>query len=390
MSLYRSPVRRVEQTTDKHLLIVDDMAQMRDMIRVMLRKNGYQVVTAVDSGNRALRELALHPTDLVIADWLMPNMSGIELLKEIKGNPEFFLTPVLMVTGENDDAKVRYAVEEGVDGFLMKPFSEIDLIRNIKLALGKKTALKSESEKRIIEMKRLMLSKDYREALEVGYEIFKVSNNQRVALMICDCLYKLNDCDKAMSMIVDVDTENQTSRYSNLLGKIHLDLGQCDQAISALENAVRMNHLNSDLKIDLAGAYFAVGRCEEAEQAIQGIITSNPTDLNKVNIAQIYLDQNNLDKAGHLLDQTVEPIQSTVNVFNNYAVALRQVERLEDAANIYLKCLKIDPESDVLHYNLAVLYIKSNRISEAHEVLTKALKLNPDNKLAKELLLKCQ
>ena len=130
------------------------------------------------------------------------------------------------------------------------------------------------------------------------------------------------------------------------------------------------------------------GGNEEAERVILSILNARPTDLELVSIAQIYLDQDQMDKAGDCLKQTVDPIKETVPVFNNYAVALRRADRLEDATDIYLKCLKIDPESDVLHYNLAVLYAKSNKLKEAKEAAENALKLNPDNEYAKDLLMK--
>jgi len=232
------------------------------------------------------------------------------------------------------------------------------------------------------------LSKKYREALELGFEILKVSKNQRVALMTSECLYQVEEYDKAISMIADTEEENRSSQSSNLLGKIQLSLGQYSQGIIALEQAVKLNPLNQERKIDLAGAYFATGNNEAAEKVIQGIVGSHPTDLELIGVAQIYLDHDYLDKAGVYLKQTVDPIKDTVHVFNNYAVALRRADRLEEATDVYLKCLKIDPESDVLHYNVAVLYAKSNKFKEAREALTNALKLNPDNQHARELLQK--
>ena len=189
-------------------------------------------------------------------------------------------------------------------------------------------------------------------------------------------------------MMPDTEEKDRSSQHSNLLGKIHLSLGQYSQGIIALEQAVKMNPLNQDRKIDLAGAYFATGNNDKAEKVIQGIVNSHPTDLELIGIAQIYLDHGYLDKAGALLKQTVDPIKETVHVFNNYAVALRRADRLEDATEIYLKCLKIDPESDLLHYNLAVLYVKCNRLKEAREAAANAAKLNPDNQYAKDLLQK--
>lgn len=387
MAIYKGPTRSFKQTHDENLLAVDDLPQMRDMLRVMLRKNGYINLTMAESGKHALRHIAQKPIDLVITDWNMPNMTGIELLKHIKGDPKLYTIPVMMVSDERASDKVLYAVEEGADGFLVKPFSENDLIKNIKLALAKSAATDGMKEK-ISEMRRLKLSKNYREALELGFEILKGTKSQRVALMTCECLYQVEEYDKAIAMIADTDEKSRSSQHSNLLGKIHLSLGQYDQGILALEQAVRMNPLNYERKIDLAGAYFAAGRSEDAERVILGILNARPTDLELVSIAQIYLDQDQMDKAGECLKRTVDPIKETVPVFNNYAVALRRADRLEDATDIYLKCLKIDPDSDVLHYNLAVLYAKSNKLKEAKEAVANALKLNPDNEYAKDLLTK--
>ena len=387
MAIYKGPTRSFKKTNDESLLAVDDQSQMRDMLRVMLRKNGYVNLNITESGKQALKHIAQKPIDLVITDWNMPNMTGIELLKHIKGDPQLYAIPVMMVSDERASDKVLYAVEEGADGFLVKPFSENDLIKNIKLALAKNASTDAIKVK-ISEMRRLKLSKNYREALELGFEILKNTKNQRVALMTCECLYQVEEFDKAIAMITDTDEKSRSSQHSNLLGKIHLSLGQYDQGILALEQAVRMNPLNYERKIDLAGAYFAAGRNEEAERVILSILSARPTDLELVSIAQIYLDQDQMDKAGDCLKQTVDPIKETVPVFNNYAVALRRADRLEDATDIYLKCLKIDPESDVLHYNLAVLYAKSNKRKEAKDAAENALRLNPDNEYARDLLMK--
>jgi two-component system chemotaxis response regulator CheY len=386
MAIYKGPTF-FRQTHGENLLVVDDVSQMRDMLRVMLKKNGYVNLNMVESGKQALKQISLKPIDLVITDWNMPNMSGIELLKHIKGDPNLYTIPVMMVSDERASDRVLYAVEEGADGFLVKPFSENDLIKNIKLALTKNKAADAMKEK-INEMRRLKLSKNYREALELGFEILKNTKNQRVALMTCECLYQVEEYDKAIAMIADTDEKSHSSQHSNLLGKIHISLGQYSQGILALEQAVRMNPLNYERKIDLAGAYIASGRKEEGERVILSILNGRPTDLELVSIAQIYLDYDQIDKAGDCLKKTVDPIKETVSVFNNYAVALRRADRLEDSTEIYLKCLKIDPASDVLLYNLAVLYAKSNKLKEAKEALDSALKLNPKNEFARDLQMK--
>lgn len=387
MALYKGPTRPPRSAITKTLLLVDDLPQMRDTLRVMLKNNGFANLITVESAKEALKQIGLQSMDLLITDWTMPNMTGIELLKQIKSDPRWYKLPVLMVSDEAESDKVLYAVEEGADGFLVKPFSENDLVGKVKLALAK-DASQDGLEQQISEMRRLKLSKNYRAALELGFALLERSKNQRVALMTCECLYQLEEYDKAISMMADTDEKSRTSQHSHLLGKIHLGLGQYNQGIRALEQAVRMNPLNNDRRIDLSGAYFAAGKTEEAERLIQGIVANRPTDLELVSIAQLYIDQDQLEKAGKYLKQTVDPIKETVPVFNNYAVALRRANRLDDATDIYLRCLKIDPDSDVLNYNLAVLFVKGNRPAEAREALASALRINPDNPHARDLLAK--
>jgi two-component system, chemotaxis family, chemotaxis protein CheY len=387
MNTYRDQTRRTKKSAQKSLLLVDDYPEMRDIIRVMLRDNGYGNVITADCGNRALRTMESRPVSLVITDWTMPNMTGIELLTHLKSDPKYFTIPVVMISDERDSAKVLYAAEEGVDGFLVKPFSERDLINSIKAALAKCNS-KDEIEQKIVEMRRLKLSKNYQEALELGFEILNTRNHPRVLLMTCECLFQLKQYDKAISIMADVDEEDRTSQHAKLLGQIYMNAGQYAQGILALEQAVQMNALNNDLKIDLAMACFENDNIEEAERVVQSIMNNQPTDLNMVNIAKIYLERGDVDKAGIYLKQTVDPIKETVQVFNKYAVALRKADRFEDAADIYRKCLKIEPDSDILHYNLAVLYTKTHQPEEAKKSLSEALRINPDNEYARSLLFK--
>lgn len=384
---YSSPLRRQRFSISHNVLVVDDQPRMREMIRDMLRKNGFENLFFAESGKQALKFMVKQEINLVITDWNMPNMTGIELLKQLKRDPLFFSIPVMMISDEIAEDKVMYAVEEGTDGFLVKPFSENDLIKNVKQVMAK-SGSNDKMSQIIFEIRRLMLSKKYKEALTIGLEVLKYSKNQRVALLTCECFYQIEDYDRAMSMMADTDEDHRSSQQTNLIGKIHLGLGQFSQGIVALEQAVRINPLNHDRKLDLAGAYFSTGREAEAEKIIRSILSSKPTDLELVGIAQLYLDQNNMDKAGEYLKQTIDPIKESVHVFNNYAVALRRADRMEDATEIYLKCLKIDPESDVLHYNLAVLYAKINKFREAREAATEALRLNPENQHARDLLQK--
>lgn len=98
-------------------LIVDDQDVVIQLMRSILRNNGYRKVYTAKDGKSALGILDKNKVDFVITDWQMPNMTGIELLTKIRNHPKYHHLPVLMVTEEMSEEKVIYAVEEGVDGY---------------------------------------------------------------------------------------------------------------------------------------------------------------------------------------------------------------------------------------------------------------------------------
>ena len=80
------------------ILVVDDFATMRKVIRNLLKKIGYENVVEAEDGVMALKELKAQKVDFVISDWNMPNMTGLELLKAVRGDGDLQKTPFLMLT----------------------------------------------------------------------------------------------------------------------------------------------------------------------------------------------------------------------------------------------------------------------------------------------------
>ncbi|HDH98932.1 MAG TPA: response regulator [Deltaproteobacteria bacterium] len=105
------------------ILVVDDFATMRKVIRNLLRQTGYQNVTEAEDGVAALKELRSQKIDFVISDWNMPNMTGIELLKAVRADSELSSLPFLMVTAESLKENVVEAVKAGVSNYIVKPFT---------------------------------------------------------------------------------------------------------------------------------------------------------------------------------------------------------------------------------------------------------------------------
>ena len=108
---------------DMKILIVDDFATMRKVIRNLLKQVGYENILEAEDGVSALRVLKAQKVDLVISDWNMPNMTGFELLKAVRSDADLGKTPFLMVTAEALQDNVVAAVKAGVSNYIVKPFT---------------------------------------------------------------------------------------------------------------------------------------------------------------------------------------------------------------------------------------------------------------------------
>lgn len=109
--------------TNTRFLIVDDFATMRRIIRNLLRQLGYSSIDEAEDGAVALRKLESQEFDFIICDWNMPNMTGIELLREVRSNDALKELPFLMVTAEAIKENIIEAVKAGVSNYIVKPFT---------------------------------------------------------------------------------------------------------------------------------------------------------------------------------------------------------------------------------------------------------------------------
>jgi two-component system, chemotaxis family, chemotaxis protein CheY len=104
-------------------LVVDDFAPMREIVRKVLREMGFEDIQEANDGSAALPLLRSTPFDMLITDWTMPKMPGIELLKAVRSDPNLAHLPVLMVTGEVKRDQIIAASHAGVSGYIIKPFT---------------------------------------------------------------------------------------------------------------------------------------------------------------------------------------------------------------------------------------------------------------------------
>lgn len=113
------------------VLIVDDFSTMRRIVRNILRQIGLNNVVEADDGTTAWDILNREKIDFVVSDWNMPKMTGIELLRKVRGSEEFAELPFLMVTAEAQQENIIEAVQAKVSNYIVKPFTADTLQQKI-------------------------------------------------------------------------------------------------------------------------------------------------------------------------------------------------------------------------------------------------------------------
>jgi len=118
------------------ILVVDDYKTMVRIVRNLLHQLGFEDVDDANDGASALAKLRTRRFGLVISDWAMEPMSGLELLQQMRADPDLAPLPFIMITAENRKERIAKAEAAGADGWIVKPFTAETLRERITRVIG--------------------------------------------------------------------------------------------------------------------------------------------------------------------------------------------------------------------------------------------------------------
>ena len=119
------------------ILVVDDFPTMRRIVRNLLKELGFSNVDEAEDGAAGIARLRGGGFEFVISDWNMPNLDGLEMLKQIRGDAALAHLPVLMVTAESKKENIIAAAQAGASGYVVKPFTAATLDEKLQKILEK-------------------------------------------------------------------------------------------------------------------------------------------------------------------------------------------------------------------------------------------------------------
>jgi len=158
------------------VLIVDDEQDILDLIAFNLRQEGFSVLTA-DNGHAAIDLLVKKHPDLVILDWMMPSMDGLEVCRRIRKNTETSRIPVIMLTAKSDTVDKVVGLEIGADDYLTKPFHVRELLARINSLLRRVDQVQENEGRKVLRFKDITIDlNSYR--VTVGDRLLEMTSRE--------------------------------------------------------------------------------------------------------------------------------------------------------------------------------------------------------------------
>ena len=119
----------------KTILIVDDLQSQLDLMAKYLSNAGYKIVMA-NNGEEAINKTVANKPDLIVTDWMMPNMGGLDVCRKLKKNPDTAEIPVIACTAKDRDVDRMWALKQGVKAYVTKPCTQEELVSAVKGIIG--------------------------------------------------------------------------------------------------------------------------------------------------------------------------------------------------------------------------------------------------------------
>ncbi|MEW6263787.1 MAG: tetratricopeptide repeat protein [Thermodesulfobacteriota bacterium] len=336
------------------IMIVNDKVDLRNIVRDYLKNDGYSNLLVSENGMSALRRAANDLPDLIIADYDLPGLNGLQLLKEIRSNRDLAETPFLLISSEAEQKYVALAAEHRVNAFIVKPFSQQTLSDKVNHILESKLN-PGDSDLLYQDGNRLVLEGRLEEALERYSQALTGTRRTLAAIH-----YKMGRAREKMEQQAEAEEDyRQAVNMSELyveaydaLGSLTLRQNRTDEALGFFRRGVNISPLNAQRQFNLGESLLAAGDFEAAEKAFKMALDLDP---------------------------------SQTHALNRLGISLRRQGKLNEAKDYLLRAAEATPDDENLFYNLGRVCLDQGDPDAAKSYLDKALALKPDFKEALEL-----
>ncbi len=374
--------------SDMKILIADDVPTMRKILQSMLRYLGYKNFTIVEDGVEAWEVLENdQPIDLVISDWNMPRMTGIELLHKIRSTFKYENMPFIMVTGEVDEASVARATEIDVDSYILKPFVPKELDDKIASVINNRNN-PSDYQKLLYAGRALSRERKINEAITYFNAAIGMAPGKPIAYCFMGQLLEdTGDLSNAKNYYLKALSRNRSYiRALDGLARIYELVGEKKGLFDVLNLLIKVSPLNVSRQLALGRLALEVDQKERARVCLKRVAELEPGNEEQLfEVGTLLIEHNILDDAEGIFASLLQKSPKNAHYLHASGEIFRRLGMFERARNMFKMALDIAPNEQI-HYNMARMYVSlgSKRLAEYH--LEHALMIKRDFKEAKILL----
>lgn len=258
----------------KQVLLVDDDDDARTMVAEYLAVMGFKDVHQEKEGKAALDYLSRNASNvgLIVSDWDMPEINGMQLLNVCKNSPTLKGIPFLMITSQSsiESMKVVQAARASVDSYLLKPFSLDDIRKRVQILIDRERT-KSEVQGLLEDALAQIGHRHFQRAQRRLDQVLRLDPGNETALReLGDIFMKEKGVQDALPFFKRLVESNPYSAraYIKLCGAYEY-LGWIDKAIALLQSAIIQVGFNAELHFSLGRLYYRRGMLEEAKQELE-------------------------------------------------------------------------------------------------------------------------
>ncbi|MFQ5430984.1 MAG: tetratricopeptide repeat protein [Nitrospinota bacterium] len=346
-----------------------------DTVDIIGASNGNKVL-------RLLREYGPKNNIFVIMDWDLPQISGIDISREIRGDKNMENYPILLLTSDINPELIGLAGEVGVNGLVVKPFVLENLLNKIVGIIN--TRKDPPEHVKLIKRGEMMIVRGhYNKALDFFKESQQLNNSARILVHMGEALEMMEKYTKAHDSYDEaVDVNPQYLKAYVTASNLLLRLNEEESALPYLEQAVVISPYNPDRQTLLGTVYLKQGDDESAEKAFREAVRQDHGKHRE--IGEHYLSAGNTRMAEQYFRSYIDtgsgPLlpEIQIHVYNRLGITLRRQGAWEKAVCEYNKALEINERDPVIYFNMGKAFIEGGKIHEARTWFKKALEIEPD------------
>lgn len=371
------------------ILVVDDVTNMRRMLKNMLRHMGAEHILEASDGPQAVEQLTRETVDLVLCDWNMPQMKGIEVLKFVRDKKEIENMPFIMVTAEVSEDVIAEAAETEVDDYLVKPFTLQQLGDKISRVLAKEEEV-SDIDLHLARGRSYVITKQFEKAAQEFKTALAKNPNSPRTLHAFGQLYEEQGNDRQAEKMY-LQAHKIAPKYlkaTDALANLYQALGDQENHIKFTQKSVGISPRNMDRRFLLGQALVTAGRPDEAKKLFGEILSVASAQFAEIaeKVGEALLAMGAADEAEKAFAKALDINPKNLHIFNRLGIAFRQQQKYAEAIANYKRALTVSPNNPTILYNLARAHFETGDLNSAMSTLAATLKANPGFEEAKELL----